>query len=162
MNDLIKLEELDAPVKPILAEDTFEVDPQNPNTALADMDSAIVVPVQANMEMWNPVSEGDSIIGLLNGFTVLQMQNLSDPTKLEEVECAVLYTPKDIVDPKTGAIQGRKMVKIGIAAKRAVSFLKSVPRSTMWTIRYIGEQKNKNNQFKSKTFEFFQMVKNKK
>lgn len=162
MTDLIKTEELDAPVKPNLVEDLFEVDPQNPNTALADIDSAIVVPLQANMEMWNPVSEGDSIIGLLNGFTVLQMQSLSDPTHLEDVECAVLYTPKDIVHPKTGEIQGRKLAKIGIAAKRAVSFLKSVPRSTMWTIRYTGEQKNKNNQFKSKTFEFFQMTKNKK
>lgn len=162
MNDLIKTEELDAPVKPNSVEDVFEVDPQNPNTTLTDMDSAIVVPLQANMEMWNPISEGDSIIGLLNGFTVLQMQNLNDPTKLEEVECAVLYTPKDIIDPKTGEVQGRKLAKIGIAAKRAVSFLKSVPRSTMWTIRYIGEQKNKNNQFKSKTFEFFQMTKNKK
>ena len=155
MNDLVKTEELDVPVKPNLApvEDAvFTLDPQNPNKALTDIDNAIVVPLQANMEMWNPVSEGDTMVGLLNGFTVLQMQSMSNPETTEDVECAILYTPKDVVDPKTGEVQGRKLAKVGIAAKRA--------RSTMWTIRFTGEQKNKNNQFKSKTFEFYQMTKN--
>ena len=100
MNDLVKTEELDVPVKPNLApvEDAvFTLDPQNPNKALTDIDNAIVVPLQANMEMWNPVSEGDTMVGLLNGFTVLQMQSMSNPETTEDVECAILYTPKDVV-----------------------------------------------------------------
>ena len=90
MNDLVKTEELDVPVKPNLApvEDAvFTLDPQNPNKALTDIDNAIVVPLQANMEMWNPVSEGDTMVGLLNGFTVLQMQSMSNPETTEDTFC---------------------------------------------------------------------------
>lgn len=162
MNDLTKQSELEAPVKANLApieNAVFEINTENPEVTVSVMENAITVPIQANMEMWNPTEEKASMDGLLIGFVTLQMQSLSDSSKIEDVECAVLYTPRDIVDAKTGEIQGKKLVKVAIAAKRAVSFLKNVQPKTMWKIIYCGEQKNKNNQFKSKTFEFYQMIK---
>lgn len=153
--------EMDVPVKSSLTpvdNAVFDVDPNRPEEAVALIDNAITVPLQANMEMWDPAGIGDSMTGLLKGFTVLQMQSLSDPNRIEDVECAVLYTPRDVVDPKTGDIQGQKLVQIAIAAKRAVSFLKNVPAKTMWRIVFKGKQKNKNNQFESKIFEFYQMI----
>lgn len=161
MDELIKSAEIDVPVKANLApvENAFiEINAENPEETVCIMENAITIPIQANMEMWNP-SENGTMEGLLNGFVTLQMQSLSNPGKIEDVECAVLYTPREIIDTKTGEIQGKKLVKVAIAAKRAVSFLKNVQLKTMWKIVYCGEQKNKNNQFKSKMFEFYQMIK---
>lgn len=153
--------ELDVPVKSSLApvdSAVFEVDPNKPEDAVMLIDNAVTVPLQANMEMWDPAESGDSMTGLLKGFVILQMRSLTDPNRIEDVECAVLYTPRDVVDPRTGDVQGQKLVQIAIAAKRAVSFLKNVPVKTMWRIVFKGEQKNKTNQFKSKIFEFYQMI----
>lgn len=162
MENLTKQTELEAPVKANLApieNALVEINAENPSETLSIIENAVTVPIQANMEMWNPGEEKSTMEGLLIGFITLQMQNLSDPSKIEDVECAVLYTPRDVVDSKTGEVQGKKLVKVAIAAKRAVSFLKNVQAKTMWKIVYCGEQKNKNNQFKSKTFEFYQMIK---
>lgn len=162
MNELLKQNELDVPVKTSLApvsNAVFEVNTDNPEDTVSLIESALTIPLQANMEMWNPEEPGKTLEGILKGFTTIQMQSLSDPTKFEDVECAVLYTPREVINTKTGEVQGKKLVQIAIAAKRAVSFLKNVPPKTMWKIIYVEEQKNKTNQFKSKIFEFYQMIK---
>jgi hypothetical protein len=71
----------------------------------------------------------------------------------------LFYSPEPIVDATGKATTQKKLVQKAIASTRCVSFFKTIPPKTMWTIVYTGKVVGKKSGNTSKAFDFFQMVK---
>lgn len=118
---------------------TVDVDIAKLDQAADLIESAVTIPMKANVEAWKP-KEGDSLKGIYKGIETVMMPPVGDKTgEKRPVQIVVFMTPKVIFDPVSKS-DIKTLEPTSILGARAVNHFTNVPKMTLWNIVFQGQK----------------------
>jgi len=109
-----------------------------------DLDKAEVLPVNQIPEYWTPDPAGEAKVLLFIGVRSQELQDINDPEKTVTKDCAFFLEPN---------MEKKSIKVIYNGSTMLVSAANFMASNGLYSVKYLGKRRNKNNAFMSDNWE---------